>query len=164
MGVSVFYPHPATGNRGGHQEGAGFNPVGHHLVGCALQALHPFNGDGVGAGTGNFGTHFIQVIGQIGHFGFTRRIFQHRDAISKGGSHHQVFGAGYRHHFHHNARTFEAIGAGDDITVFNLDIGAHFLHALDMDIHRARADGTATGQGHFGITVAGQQRPQHQNR
>jgi hypothetical protein len=53
---------------------------------------------------------------------------------------------------------------GDHVAVLDHDLGAHGLHALDVLVHRARADGAAAGQRHRGLAKARQQRAQRQDR
>jgi len=48
--------------------------------------------------------------------------------------------------------------------VFDVNLSAHGLHALDVLVHRPRADGAAAGQRHRGFAKARQQWPQSQHR
>src|SRR5690606_30162284 len=70
-GIGVLHAHPAAGDRASHQEGAGFNPVGHHRVTGAVQALDALDGDGIGAVALDLRAHGDQALGQIHHFGLT---------------------------------------------------------------------------------------------
>lgn len=51
-----------------------------------------------------------------------------------------------------------------DVAFFQLEGGAHELQALQVLVHRTRADGAAAGQGHAGLADAGQQRAQAEHR
>ena len=48
--------------------------------------------------------------------------------------------------------------------MIDLNIGAHGLQSLDVQIHRALADRATAGQRHARLAEAGNHRPQHQNR
>ena len=82
------------------------------------------------------------------------------------GGHQDVLGAAHGHlrEDHFSALQTSGGNGGDDIAALDLDLGTHGLQGLQMQIHRAGADGAAAGQGHLGIAEAGQQRTQHQHR
>ncbi len=130
----------------------------------AVQFFHTGDGDVVGAVAGDLGAHRAQAIGQIHHFRLARGVLQHGHAVSQRRRHHQVLGAGHADDIEEDARALEALGFGVDVAVFDGDLGAHRLQTLDVQIDRARADGTAAGQGHLGIAEARHQRPQHEDR
>ena len=112
--------------------------------------------------------HGDQHFGQVGDFGLLCGVFQHGFALSQRGGHHEVLGAGDRHHVGGDVGTFEARPAlgqfGDHVAVFDHNFSAHGLQALQMLVHRARANRTTTGQRHGGFTKTRQQRPQRQHR
>ena len=56
------------------------------------------------------------------------------------------------------------LGGGDDIAVFEFDGRAQRLKRLQVQIHRAGADGAAAGERDLGFAVAGQQGGQHLKR
>ena len=58
----------------------------------------------------------------------------------------------------------QALRPGLDKAVFDDDVGAHRLQPGDVEIDRPRADGAAARQGHVGLTEAGHQRAQDENR
>ncbi len=78
--------------------------------------------------------------------------------------HEQVLRARDRYGLAHDARASEAIGLGADVTIFDLNVRAHRAQTIDVNIHRTRADGAATGQRHIGLAEASQQRPEHDDR
>jgi hypothetical protein len=94
-----------------------------------------------------------------------RGVLQHGLAIGQGRGHHQVLGAGHGDHVGRDARARRRRGRphlrcqGLDVAVLHGDLGAHGLQALDVLVHRPRADGAAAGQRHLGRAEAGQQRP-----
>ena len=96
------------------------------------------------------------------------RVFQHGDALGQRGGHQQVFGTGHGHHVGSDVRPAQARAAngeiGNHVAVLNDDLGPHRLQALDVLVHRARANAAATGQRDPRLTEPGQQRPQHQHR
>ena len=160
----VLDPDVAAGDGARHQIGAGLDAVGQHFVGGAVQALHALDDDPVGAGALDLRAHRDQEIRQIDHFGLARRVLEHGLAVGQGGGHHEIFRAGDGHGLEHQARALEALGAGLDVAVLDVNIGAHGLQARDVDVDRARADRAAAGQRHIGAAEARQQRPQHQDR
>ena len=50
------------------------------------------------------------------------------------------------------------------VTVLHFDVGSHGGQALDVLVHRTRANGAAARQGDFGMAEAGQQRSERQHR
>jgi hypothetical protein len=74
--------------------------------------------------------------------------------------HHQHMGGADRDLGEGVAVAGEAVpGLGHDIAVFDLDLGAKRLQAVDEQVDRPRADGTTAGQRHLGLAHAGKQRP-----
>ena len=112
----------------------------------------------------DLGAHGDQEIGQVDHLGLARGVLEHGLAVRQCGGHHEVFGARHRHGFQHQARTLQAVRAGFDVAVLDMNIGAHRLQTRDVDVDRSRADRAAAGQGHIGMAEARQQRTQHENR
>ena len=58
----------------------------------------------------------------------------------------------------------QPLGDRVHVAMLDLDLRAHCLQALDVLVHRPRADAAAAGQRHLGATAAREQRPQHQHR
>ena len=137
VGLGIAHLYAAAGHGRCHQVRTGFNAVGNDVVAAAAQAFDAFDGNHVAARAYDAGAHAIETTGQVRHFRFARGIFNHRDAVRQGRGHHQVFGAGDRHHVHKNARTLKTFGARLDIAVFDDDLRTHGLQALDMQIDRA---------------------------
>ncbi len=54
-----------------------------------------------------------------------------------------------------------ALGLGENVAGFDLDLGAELLQAHQMQIDGTRADGAAAGQRHLGLAAAGEQRTEH---
>ena len=105
-------------------------------------------------------THGDQAFSEIHHFRFPGSVFQDGFTIGQRGSHHQVFRTGDGHGVQKDVRAFQAaIGLCLDITVFDLDVGAHLFQAMNVQVHRPATDGTATRQGHFRFTKVRYQRP-----
>jgi len=132
--------HPPAGNRAGHEERAGLDPVRQHLILGAVQTLDTIDRDAVRAGAGNTRAKCIQKIGQIDDLRFTRGIFEHGLAFGQHGSHHQVLGTGHRHLIEDDMCAMQVVGPGTNVTVFNFDLGTHRPQPGDMQIDRTCAD------------------------
>ena len=130
----------------------------------ATEALDPFDHQGIGAGSVDPRAHRFQAVGQVHHFGFPGGVLDHRGALGQRGGHQQVFGAGHRDQVQYDVRTPQAAGAGANVAVLDLDVGAHRFQSLDVQVDWPRADGAAAWQRHFGLTKAGQQWSQYQDR
>ncbi len=161
--VGVAHPDIAAAHGGRAQERAGLDAIRQHPVAGAAQRAHAVDDDAVGAGAGDLRAHAVEEVGEIDHLGLARGVLEHRRALGQRRGHHQVLGAGHGDQVHHQLGTLEAFGTRLDVAVFDRDVGAHLLQAVDVQVDRARADGTAAGQRHLGLAEAGQQRPQHQD-
>ena len=150
------------------QKGAGLDAVGHHLVRGAVQALDALDANAARAMALDARAHADQQLGQVGDFGFLGGVFQHRLAFGQRSGHEEVLGSGDGHHVGGDARAAQAAAAGRQarhhVAVLDLDLRAHGLQALDVLVHRPRADGAATRQRHPRAAKARQQRAQHQHR
>src|SRR3990167_1504902 len=164
--ISILDLDSATGNGSGHQVGAGFDAVRHHAVSSTVQTLNAINGDGVGAGTGDFAAHGIDEVGQVDHLRFAGGVFQHRAALGQRSSHHDVFGTGHADDIEEEVRTAQAAfrRLGLDIAAFHVDLRAHGFETTDVQVDRTRTNGAATRQRHFGLAKARDQRAKHEDR
>ncbi len=84
-------------------------------------------------------------------------VFQHGFAVGQNRRHQQVLRAADRRHVEGNVGPRKFVAAAEDIAVFQVEAGSHFFHALEVLIHRTRADGAPAGQGHAGLPDARQQ-------
>jgi hypothetical protein len=78
---------------------------------------------------------------------------------ARAAGHHQVLGAGDRHHVEHDGRPSQAAGAGVQVPVLQPSASPQRLQALQVLVDRPRADGAAAGQRDHRLTLARQQRP-----
>ncbi|MNF44971.1 hypothetical protein D3C84_260930 [compost metagenome] len=163
--IGVLELDAATGGSSGHQVGAGFDTVGHHVVARAPQAFDAIDGDGVGAGALNLRAHGDQAVGQVDHFRFAGGVLQHAPAVGQGRGHHDVLGTGHADGIEEEVGATQATGRslGLDVAAFDVDLRTHGLEAADVQVDRTRTDGAATGQGHFGLTETGHHRAEHQD-
>ena len=92
----LFQRHRAAGDRGGHQERAGLDPVGHHGVLGAAQALLAVDLDGVGVGPRDLPAHLVEELDEIVDLGFLRRRPDHGVTVRERGREHRVLGAHHR--------------------------------------------------------------------
>ena len=105
-----------------------------------VKLLDTFNHDLRRTRSRHLGAHLIETFGQINHFGLSRRVFNNRCSFGKDRRHHDVFGAGHRHHIRHDAASLQTACASLHVTVINFDFCAHHLERLDMLIHGTCTD------------------------
>ncbi len=105
-----------------------------------------------------------EEIGQVHHFGLAGRVFQRGLAVGQHGGHEQVLRAAHGGHVEGDVGAAQPVAMAHDVAFFQLEGGAHELQALQVLVHRTRADGAAAGQGHAGLADAGQQRAQAEHR
>ena len=156
--------HVAAGRRRGGGEGPGLDAVGHDRVRGAVQRVHAVDHDAVGARAGDPRAHRDEAAREVHHLRLARRVLEDGPALGERRRHHQVLGAGDGHHVEHVARALEAAGAGRDVAVLEVDLGAHRLEPLDVLVDRPQADRAAAGQRHARLAAAGEQRPEHEDR
>ena len=116
--------------------------------------------DGSCACTFDFGAHGCQESGKVGDLGFSGAVLEDGFAVGKDGGHEEVFGAGDGDFVEDDVRAFEAAcspvrTAGFQVAVVLGDGGAHGFEALDVEVDRAAADGTAAWHGYAGDAGAG---------
>ena len=162
FGRGILQAHLPAGHGHGAEESAGFDAVGHHAVGTAVQLLHTFNRHRGRADTADFRAHFHQAFGQVHHFRLHCAVFQYSGAFGQCGCHQQVFRAAHGNHIHHHARAFE-LAARLHITVLDHDFRAHGFQPFQVLVHRSRADGAAAGQAYFRLAETRQRGAEHQN-
>ncbi len=153
-----------TEHRASHQIGASFDPIRNDGVLGPAQGITPLDEQDVGTGTLDGGSHRIEQVGQVDDLRLLRAVAQHRRALGQGGGHHQVLGTGHGFAGKGEVGRVELVRPGLDVAVLEPDLGTHPDQALDVEVDRALADGAAAGQRHPRAAVAGQQRPQHQDR
>ena len=104
-------------------------------------------------------------MGQVGHLGLARGVGQDRFALGQDRRHHGVFGGAHGDHGEDDVGALETVGRGGlDVTLADIDVGAQFGQRLEVQVHRAGADGAAAGQRHAGLAASRQNRPQNQHR
>jgi hypothetical protein len=135
--------------------------VGDHGDRRAMQAFDAFNGQRARADAGNFCAHGDEAFGDIGNLGFLGRVLNHGGAASKRCCHQDGVSRANRNLGEAYCRADQSAfwRAGDDIAFIDIDLGAERLQTIKKEIHRARADGAATGQRYAGFMAAGQQGP-----
>ena len=120
----------------------------------------------LGAHPRNRRAHREQQIAQIDDLGLARGVLDHRAALGQHRRHHRILGRADRHDREGHApagqapaRRFRADIAGGD-----LDLRAHRLERLQVQVDRTVADRAAAGQRHRRLARARDQRPEHQDR
>ena len=129
-----------------------------------MQPRHALHSDAARAVAFDLRAHLDEQLGEIRDLRLLRGVLQHRFAVGQRGGHQQVLGAGHRDHVGRDPRSLQPRGLGDDVAVLDGDVGTHREQALDVLVHRARADRAAAGQRHARLAEARQQRAQHEDR
>ena len=130
FGGRPFQANFPAGHRRTDQVSAGLNSVGQNDMVRTTELFDAGYPDCARAGAAYLRTHTNQEIGDIDHFRFTGSVLEHCFAIGKGGCHHQVFRTGNRDDIEHDVGPDQAIGFGQDETVFDDNIGTHCLESL----------------------------------
>ena len=104
-----------------------------------------------------------QEIGQVGDFGFARRVFKDRLAVGEHGSHQEVLGARHRHGVKYDMGAPEPVGAGLDKAFLDHDIGAHCLQTRNVQVDGTGAYRAAARQRDVCLTESRDQRTEHEN-
>ena len=166
LDAGAFQLHLAAGDRRGAGIGAGFDTVGHHLIGRAMQTLDPVDGEVRRADAFDLRAHGHQQVAQVDNFRLTRGIVQTAHALGQRGSHQRVLRRAHRDHGEGITPARQAtIGRNRaDIASSQLDPRAKSFQHLQVQIDRTVANGATAGQRHRSLARAGQQRAQHQNR
>ena len=158
--AQAFHFAPAKGR--GQHVGAQLDPVGHNGVCRAVQAVNALHNDLGRTVTFDLGPHGTQTGGQIHDFRLARGVADHRGAPGQRRRHQDILGRPDRGKGQINLGPFQpARRLCVQITLAQLNLRAQFLQPENMQIHRPRANRTTTGQGHFGMARARQERPQH---
>jgi hypothetical protein len=145
----------AAGHGNGHGIGAGLDPVGHHLMMGAVQAVDALNADHRCARALDLRAHGGQAGGKIGHFRLAGGIDDFRLALRKRRRHHDGVGRADGHLRKLHPVALQATGRLDDhIAALDLDIRAELRQPFDEEVDRAGADGAAAGQRHAGLVHA----------
>ena len=155
----------AAAGRGRHGISRRLDTVGQDAIRGAVQPSDASNHQTVGPDALDVGPHGEKTPGEIGDLGLARGVLQHRLAIGERRRHQKIFGRPDRHRGEANDGAGEAgRGGGVDIASTELDARAKLGQALQMQIDRPRADGTAARHRDPGFPAAGQQRSQHEHR
>ena len=155
--------HFATCNGRGQHIGAKFNAVGDNGVSRAVQTVDSLD-DNLGCAVAfDLRAHFAQAVGQIDDFGLAGRIPNDGGALCKGRGHQDILGRANRCKGQLDLVALQATWRlGVQIAVFQLDLGAQLLKAVDVQVHRTGANGATAGQRHHRMAQTCQHRPQHQ--
>ena len=156
--------HIAPGHGGRHHQRAGLNAIGHDTVVQRAQfrdALHP---DGAGAGTLDPGAHALERLRQVHDLRLTGGIFQHGLSLGQGSRHQQILRAAHRWQIQVDARADQLLGPGVEVSLFQIDFGAHRFQPLGMQIDGPGADGASARKRDPGASETRQQGAQHQYR
>ncbi len=111
----------------------------------AAELRHAHHRDQVGACAGNLCAHGVQEVGEVHDLGFTRHIGDARESIREGRGHQQVLGGAHAGEIEGDVGALQA-AFGDDIAIFDADLRAERFKSLQVDVHRARANGASAGE------------------
>ena len=106
--------HLAAGDRRGHREHAGVDPVRHHGVLDRGQLVHAVHGDEAGAAAGDPRAHLGQERDDVEHLGLLRGVVDDRPARGQRRRHDQVLGAGVRRRVQVQVRALQLAGLDPD--------------------------------------------------
>ena len=160
---NIFHNNITAGHSSSNHISACLNTVRNNSIVCAVQLLYTLNADSIGTGAADFGTHLVQIVGQIDNLRFLGSIFQNSSTLSKRSCHHNIFGSTYAREIKINAGTLQSLRS----TCFNiamslLDFYTQSLKALEMNINRTGADSAAAGHRNTRFTDTRQQRSHYQ--
>ena len=138
---SVILP---PGDRTGHDERAGLDPVGDDPVFGAAQPLLALDLDGVGVRPLDLGAHLLEARDEVVDLGLLGRRPQDRVAVGEGGREHRVLGAHDRHEREADLRAAQPSRRRREVVaVAVLDLGAERPHRLDVEVDRSPPDPVA---------------------
>ena len=163
LGARALEQHVAADGRNGHGEGAGLDAVGEHRVHGAFEAVGALDAQGGRADAFDLGAHLDEALGDVADLRLARGVLDDRLAAGQRGGEQHVVGGADGNLGEHDAAAAQiaALGLGEDVAGFDLDLGAELLQAHQMQIDRARADGAAAGQRNLRLSAAGKQRAEH---
>ena len=155
----------AARNRRGACIASRFDPVAHHAVGRAMEAVFAVD-DQVGRTDPlNFGAHGNQQIAQIDNFRLARSIVQNAGTLGEAGRHQGIFRGPHRDNREGVGPAGDAVGShGLYITRRQFDFDAKGLKRLEMQVNRAVANGAATRQRNGSFPRARQHWAEHEDR
>ena len=162
VGAGVAGGDFTAGDGCGDEVGAGFDAVGQGRVARRFERAHAFDGECRRADAADFRSHGVQAVGKVADFRLTGGGVKDGGAFGEYGGHQQVFGTGDGGDVHDEAGAAQ-FAARFDVAFVDVDVCAERLHAFDVLVHRARADGAAAGQGDASLAEAGEQRPQNED-
>ena len=152
--------HIPLGHGGCHHVGACLDAVRDNGIVLAGQALDALNLDYVGTGTPHSGTHHIQVVCQVDNLRLLGRVLNDSSALCHGGCHHDVFGCSHAWEVKVNPRPLQPLRRGGfNVAVADVNPCPQCFKALQVQVNRTGADGTASRQGNLRPAAACQQRP-----
>jgi hypothetical protein len=158
----VFQQHVAAGHGDRHGIGAGLDAVGQHAVARAIELGHALDDDPRAASARDLGAHLVEAISDVGDLRFARGILDHGGASREGSRHQRGMSAADRHLGKFDLAAPQSfLGAGDDVSAIDLDLGAEIFERHDQKIDRARTDGAAAGHRHLRLAHARDQRRDH---
>ena len=128
------------------------------------KALTPSIVYDIASGAMNVPAHVVEHFRQVVDLRLLGGIFNHRRALGQGRRHHEIFRRADRRQIEINFRAAQFRRSRFDITVSLLDGGAQRFEPLEMQIDRARADGTTARRRHPRPAEARHQRADDQER
>ena len=162
--VGALQQQVAPGNGGGAGIGAGLDAIGNDAMRRAVQRIHAIDDQLAGAQAADARAHGDEAGHQIADFRLARGIGDDRLALGQARRHQQVLGGADRGEGQLDRGAAQPpLDAGIDIAAIEADFGAHQLQALEVQVHRPRADRAAAGQRDAGLPHARQQRAEHQD-
>ncbi len=139
----ILHPDMAAGDGARDQVGAGLDSIGQHFIGRAVETLHPFDDDPVGSGALDLGAHGVKKFARSTTSG-SRAAFSSTVSPSANVAAIMRFSVPVTVTVSSTRRApLRRSGAGLDVAVLDMNVGAHGLQARDVDVDRTRADRAA---------------------
>ena len=163
-GIAVSEQELAAGDCAGDEKCPGFDAVRNYGVSGAVETFDTLHADRRSSGAFDLRAHFDEQIGEIRDFRLKGAIFEDGFSFGEDGSGENVFRAGDCDFREAESAAAQALGARFDVAVFDNDFGAELFERLDVQINRARADGTTAGKRNAGVAETRDERAEREHR
>ena len=143
------------------QEGPGFDTVRQDAIYTTTQTCNAFNGNTIGALTGDLRAQRIQEVRGIHDLRLAGGVLDDGGAFGQRRCGHDGDGSANAYFVHHDVGAFQtAIHGRLHIALFQLNFCAQLLKAKNVQVHRTRANGATARQRNLALSKTGHQRTQ----
>ena len=109
------------------------------------KSLHSIDSDRRRSGALHLGPHGVEIVGQVGNFGFTRRVVDNRRSFGHHGRHEQILGSTDAGELQQYLRSKEPLHPALDIAVAGRERGPHLLESSQVHVDGSMAEVVAAG-------------------